>query len=224
MKQWERLAESQAPDGEALELLRRDREYLIRAGGYDLMSSLDDQSSIALAELGCAHLRREQPARVLVGGLGMGFTLRAALDAVGPEAIVEVAELVDAVADWNREFLGSLAGEPLTDGRSRLRIEDVAEIIGAAKSHYDAILLDVDNGPDALAHDHNDGLYGHRGIDAAWRALRPGGVLGVWSFSDDARFTKRLRKRGFAAEAKRVAASRKGRGRKHVIFIAQKKR
>jgi spermidine synthase len=224
VKPWEKLAQAVAPDGEALELKRRDREYLIVAGGYDLMSSHDDRSSKALAELGCAHLSSGQPARVLVGGLGMGFTLRAALDAVGPKATVEVAELVEAVARWNREFMGELADHPLDDPRTKLLLEDVAKVIARGKSSYDAILLDVDNGPDALAHEQNHALYGNRGIDAAWRALRPGGVLGVWSFSDDARFTKRLRKRGFVAEAKPVAASRKGRGRTHVIWVAKKAR
>jgi spermidine synthase len=187
------------------------------------MSSHDDRSSLALAELGCAFIKKDRRAKILVGGLGMGFTLRAALDAVGEQAVVEVAELVEAVGEWNREFLGALAGEPLADPRAKLLIEDVAKVIARAKSSYDAILLDVDNGPDALAHDQNDGLYGFRGVDAAWRALGPGGVLGVWSFSDDARFTKRLRKRGFEAEAKAVPASRKGRGRKHVIWVARKR-
>jgi spermidine synthase len=222
VKPWERLGEALAPDGEALELLRRDREYLIRAGGYDLMSSHDDRSSKALAELGCAHIPADAQARVLVGGLGMGFTLRAALDALGARAVVEVAELVDAVAEWNREYLGELAESPLDDPRSELVMGDVSAVIGRAKNRYDAILLDVDNGPDALAHENNEGLYAGRGIAAAWKALRPGGVLGVWSFSDDARFTRRLKKQGFDAEARAVKASRKGRGRRHVIWVARK--
>lgn len=222
MKPWEKLAHALAPDGETLELLRRDREYLIRAGGYDLMSSHDDRSSKALADLGCAHMPHDGAGRVLVGGLGMGFTLRAALDALGPAAQVEVAELVDAVADWNGEFLGELADAPLDDRRSTLVMGDVSKVIESAKSRYDAILLDVDNGPDALAHEKNDGLYSRRGILSAWQALRAGGVLAVWSFSDDARYTRRLKKQGFDAEARSVPASRKGRGRKHVIWVAKK--
>ena len=222
MKPWEKLAEALAPDGEALELLRRDREYLIRAGGYDLMSSQDDRSSLALAELGCAHLDPQAKTRALVGGLGMGFTLRAALDAVGRHATVEVAEYVPAVADWNRAYLGPLAKAPLDDPRCELRIGDVGKMISSADRAYDAILLDVDNGPDALAHDRNDGLYSRRGIEAAYNALKAGGVLGVWSFSDDPQFTRRLRKKGFDARAHPVSASRKGRGRMHFIWVARK--
>jgi spermidine synthase len=220
MRPWEELARATAPDGTRLELRRRGHELLIRAGGRDLMSSEDDRSSKALAQLGCAHIDTHRAARVLVGGLGMGFTLRAALDATGPSAIVQTAELVADVADWNRTWIGALADHPLDDPRSDLRIEDVRDAIRAAHRAFDAILLDVDNGPDALAHDRNEALYGSRGLAEIREALVPGGVLGVWSFSDDPGFTARLRRAGFRPEVHRVPASRKGRGRVHVVWIA----
>tara|TARA_R110002096_G_scaffold171490_6_gene344560 strand:+ start:22689 stop:23363 length:675 start_codon:yes stop_codon:yes gene_type:complete len=219
---WEKLAKGEAPDGEVLELRRRGHEYLIYAGGYDLMSSEDDTSSIALSEYGCAHLNKTVPVRVLVGGLGMGYTLRAALDRVSAKSTVEIAELVSSVVDWNREWLGDLAKNPLDDPRTKLLLSDVRKPIRKGKSSYDAILLDVDNGPDALAHKQNDGLYGKRGIEAAYGALKSGGVLGVWSFNDDPSFTRRLERSGFAVTTHRVSASKKGRGRYHQIWTARK--
>ena len=219
MRPWEKLASATAPDGQPIDLRRRGDEYLILAGGHDLMSSEDEPSSRALAELGCAHLDPRRPTRVLVGGLGMGFTLRAALDHSSGE--VEVVELVTAIVDWNRGALGALAGRPLDDPRCRLHLGDVNERIASARARYDAILLDVDNGPHALAHDANDALYNDAGLDRARAALRPGGALAVWSFSDDPRFTRRLGRRGFSAKLHRVEGSRKGRGRYHYIWVAQ---
>ncbi len=221
MKPWVTLDATTAPDGETIELRQRGHEFLIRAGGYDLMSSDDEGSSKALAELGLAPIRGEAP-RVLIGGLGMGYTLRAALDTLGPGGHVEVAELVDAVVTWNRGPLADVAGRPLEDRRAHVFVGDVAERIGNPPAPWHAILLDVDNGPDALAHDRNDGLYGARGLARAFAALVRGGVLGVWSFSDDAGFTKRCRKAGFSTEVHRVSASRKGRGRHHYIWIARR--
>lgn len=222
MLPWETLDTATAPDGEALDLRRRGDAFLIRAGGYDLMSSEDDGSSKALSALGLGALGR--PAQhVLVGGLGMGFTLRQALDQTGPDAVVEVAELVDAVVRWNRGALAHLAGHPLEDPRARVFVGDVAERIRNPPRRFDAILLDVDNGPDALAHEGNEVIYSGRGLAAAREALAPGGVLGVWSFSDDRRFTARCNKAGFDTRVQKVPASRKGRGRFHVIWIAQRR-
>lgn len=224
MKPWEKLATTTAPDGQPLELRRRGHEYVIYAGGYDLMSSDDDASSIALSDLGCKHLSGQPSVTVLVGGLGMGYTLRAALDRVTKSSVVEVAELVSAVVDWNREWLGDLASNPLDDSRTKLIVGDVASPIASAKNKYSAILLDVDNGPDSLAHAGNDNLYSKAGIERALRALRPGGVLGVWSFDDDKGFTKRLGKAGFTVTTHKVSASKKGRGRYHQIWTAKKPR
>lgn len=219
---WEKLAVAEALDGKPLELRRRGDEYVIMADGQQLMSSEDESSSKDLARLGCAHLDRRAPARVLVGGLGMGYTQRAALDCLGPRAVVELCELVEAVVEWNRRWLGALAGSPLDEKRTELHLEDVRRRIDAANGRYDAILLDVDNGPTALAHKRNNALYSARGIEAAWRALKVGGVLAVWSFGDDKRFTARLEKQGFEVEVQRVHGSRKGRGRYHVIWTARR--
>lgn len=218
---WQEIATAHAPDGARLELLRRGGEYLIRAGGYDLMSSEDASSSRALAELGCAHLSGAAQGRVLVGGLGMGFTARAALAATGRGVRVDVAELVPAVVDWNRAALAALADHPLDDPRTELLPGDVADIIEAARARYDAVLLDVDNGPDALAHDGNERLYSRAGIAATRRALRAGGVLAVWSYSDDPSFTRRLRAHGFTVGVERVLGSKKGRGRHHYVWVAR---
>ena len=223
MKPWETLDTATAPDGEPLDLRRRGHEFLIRAGGYDLMSSEDDGSSKALSSLGIAALGR--PAEhVLVGGLGMGFTLREALDLVGPAATVEVAELVEAVVRWNEGPLADVAKRPLEDPRARVFQGDVGARIRNPPQRFDAILLDVDNGPDALAHDGNEAIYSGSGLAAAREALTPGGVLGVWSFSDDRKFTARCKKAGFETRVERVNASRRGRGRYHYIWIAKRRR
>ncbi len=217
---WKSLATAVADDGTTIELRQRGHEFLILAGGYDLMSSEDDASSRALAELGCAHIGAARAASVLVGGLGMGYTLRAALDATGPKARVHVAELVPAVVEWNRGVLADLAGRPLDDPRARLHVGDVRKLIRKG-ANFDAILLDVDNGPEALAHASNDQLLSPQGLERARAALAADGVLGVWSFSDDAQFTRRLQKHGWNAKAHRVTGSRKGRGRYHYIWIAR---
>jgi spermidine synthase len=227
---WQDIAQAHAPDGTLLELRRRGSEYLIRAGGFDLMSSEDASSSRALARLGCAHLsqlaHRAQrmptgDSRVLVGGLGMGFTAEAALEITGPRTRIEVAELVPEVADWNRESLAELAGRPLDNPRLELVLADVGAVIERSRSRYDAILLDVDNGPDSLAHTANQQLYNAAGIASARRALRPAGVLAVWSFSRDASYTSRLKAAGFTVSVERVTGSGKGRGRHHYVWLAQ---
>ncbi len=222
MQPWEKIAEASAPDGLPLTLQRRGEEFLIRAAGRDLMSSLDDGSSKALARLGCAHISGAESPKVLIGGLGMGFTLAEALRCVGKRATVEVAELVPAVVEWNRNYLGELAAHPLRDLRTKLFAGDVSDPIARRGNFWDAILLDVDNGPCALAHETNQRLYQGGGIDRVFRALRPRGVLGVWSFGDDRAFTKRLERGGFRVSVERVEGSRKGRGRRHVIWVATK--
>lgn len=219
MRPWEEVARTRGPDGVELVLRRRGDECLVCAGGRDLMSSHDEESSRALATLGCEGLRKD--ARVLVGGLGLGYTLAAALERLSPDAIVEVAELVPGVVEWSRMHVGHLAGNPLDDPRTVVRIEDVVITLRRASSVYDAVLLDVDNGPDPLAHEGNAALYEAEGLRTIRHALRPGGVLGLWSFSDDPAFTRRLRAVGFQAEARRVTGSRRGRGRHHWIWIAR---
>jgi len=221
MLPWQTIETVSAPDGKPVQLRRRGHEFLIRADGLDLMSSEDEGSSKSLADLAIGLL--PHPARrVLVGGLGMGFTLRAALDCVDGTARVEVAELIEAVAKWNRDLLAPVANHPLDDPRAALYIGDVRKRIAKPEAPWDAILLDVDNGPDALAHDGNALIYSRGGLDRAFEALVPGGVLAVWSFSDDDTFTRRCRQAGFTTRVERVSASRKGRGRHHYIWLAQR--
>ena len=220
MKPTELLGETRAPDGTHIALTRQDREFIILAGGRPLMSSRMHGSEQALATLGCRHVPRAQP-RVLVGGLGMGFTLRATLDALPADADVLVAELVPAVVAWNRGPLGPLAGHPLHDRRTRVILGDVGETIHAARAAFDAILLDVDNGPDAVTAAGNTGLYSDGGLSAAREALTPDGRLAVWSAWEDRKFEQRLRYAGFEVEVQRVRARLKHGGPRHTIFIGR---
>jgi spermidine synthase len=184
------------------------------------MSSRLHGSEEALAVLGCRRARTRSRARVLVGGLGMGFTLRAALDTLAPDAVVVVAELVPAVIDWNRGVLGPLAGHPLDDPRVRLQVGDVAALMRSSPSAFDAVLLDVDNGLVAMTSPANAGLYEDRGVAAARAALRPGGVLACWSAGDDPVFERRLRAAGLTVERQTVR-SRPPKGARHTILLAQ---
>jgi spermidine synthase len=186
------------------------------------MSSRDDSSARALAQIGCAALAKRPGMRVLIGGLGMGYSLAAALEQLPSDAEVEVAELVTAVVDWNRGPLAELAGRPLDDPRTRVVEGDVAAKIRSTRAHYDAILLDVDNGPDPLAHDHNAALYGAAGLREAHRALRPGGVYGVWSYSDAGKFARTLERAGFEPSVQRVQNRGRDRGRNHAIWLGRR--
>jgi spermidine synthase len=186
------------------------------------MSSRAHGSEESLAEAGCGHLRGAATPRVLVGGLGMGFTLRAALDVLPAGARVVVAELVPEVVAWNRDPLGALAGHPLRDKRVRVAVQDVGFTLRAHPSHFDAILLDVDNGPAAFTSRLNSSLYSAQGLAAAHASLVSGGVLAVWSAWDDDGFTRRLRRQGFTTESSRVRARREKRGSHHTIFVGVK--
>jgi spermidine synthase len=217
------LGQTSTPEGVELTLTRRDREYVILAAGRSLMSSRMHGSEEALAMLACRELgRREEPC-VLVGGLGMGFTLRAALDLLPAAATVVVAELVPAVVDWNRGPLGPLAGHPLKDRRVTVDVGDVAATLRASRDRFDAVLLDVDNGPAAFTASENDGLYADRGLAAARAALKVGGVLAVWSAWDNRRFEQRLRYGRFEVEIERVRGRLKRGGPRHTIFLGYKR-
>jgi spermidine synthase len=222
MKPWDLLGDSRTPDGTRLTLMRRDRELAIFADGRILMSSDMHGSEEALATLACGHLTSALSPRVLVGGLGLGYTLRATLDVLPPDASVIVAELVPAVADWNRGPLGPLAGHPLADPRVTLAIEDVAMTIRRDTVGFDAILLDVDNGPDAFTSSLNTGLYENHAVTMAYAALRPGGVLAVWSAWEARKFEQRLRWAGFSVTVHRVRARLKRGGPRHTIFVARR--
>jgi spermidine synthase len=184
------------------------------------MNSRMHGSEQALADLACERLRGGAKPRLLVGGLGMGFTLAAALKTVGPDAEVVVAELVPEVVTWNRTLIGAPAGRPLADRRCRVYVGDVAEVIRREASSFDAILMDVDNGPEGLVRRENDWLYGAAGLRATRAALRPGGVLAVWSASPDRAFGKRLQAAGFDVREHVVRPHRAGKGPRHHIWIA----
>ena len=216
---WEILGKERAPEGGELVLYHRNGEYSIRVGGRELMSSRAHGSEEELARAACAGLGRG--ARVLIGGLGLGYTLRAALDALPGSTTVVVAELVPAVVTWNRGPLAPLAGRPLEDPRVELEPTDVGAVLRRAGPRWDAILLDVDNGPAALTRKANQALYGDTGLEVAKRALRAGGVLAVWSASPDKSFEKRLGKAGFKAESREVPARGSAGGPMHTLFFGR---
>jgi spermidine synthase len=222
MKPLELLGQALSQDGTDMKLVRRGNEYIILANGRSLMSSRMHGSEEALATFACRRARTLEQPSVLVGGLGMGFTLRATLDLLPPGAMVIVAELVPAVAEWNRGPLGPLAGWPLKDKRVRVDLNDVAVILSSSPARFDAVLLDVDNGPAAFAAVNNVGLYDDRGIAAAFAALKMGGVLAVWSAREDRKFKQRLHYGGFAVEVVSVSARLKKGGPRHTIFLGQK--
>jgi len=221
MTPWELLDSSNVVgEAEKLTLSRRGDEYSIKTGYTELMNSRMHGSEDALAELGCKNLSNKAKARVLIGGLGMGFTLAEALKHVGDDAEVVVAELVPAVIKWNQTHLSALAGHPLNDKRVRVHQGDVGNLIRAEKGGFDAILLDVDNGPEGLTRKENDALYNLAGLKAGLAGLRAGGIFGVWSTFPDARFTKRMQQAGFKVEEIRARAHGK-RGSKHMIWLGK---
>jgi spermidine synthase len=234
MKPWETLARTRLNDGTELTLRRHPSEVVIEADGRSLMSSRQHASEEALARLGCADAVTLPRPRVLIGGLGMGFTLRAALDLLPPAAAIVVSELVSEVVDWNRGPLADLASRPLDDPRVQLEIGDVATLIRTTREKFDAILLDVDNGPAAMTTASNSALYSPAGLSAARSALPPGGTLAVWSATDAADFERRLIAAGFTARSERVPARVRrehdeirgrglGRGTRHTIVIARRR-
>jgi spermidine synthase len=218
---WVFLESAQVPgNGGELGLYRRGEEFSIRVGDRELMNSRVHGSEEALATMACARIADRIAPRILIGGLGMGYTLAASLRGLGSEGRVTVAELVPAVVAWNRGPLSALAGHPLRDGRVTVQEVDVAQVLRAAHHAYDAILLDVDNGPEGLARRENDWLYARPGLEAAHAALRPAGVLAVWSAAPHQVFTQRLRRVGFAVDEVHVPARSSGKGRRHTIWLA----
>lgn len=218
----ELLGQAMSRDGTDVKLVRRGAEYIILANGKSLMSSRMHGSEEALATFGLRRARLLEEPRVLIGGLGMGFTLRATLDLLPRDAMVMVAEMVPAVVEWNREVIGELAGEPLKDRRVKVEMDDVAVTLGSRREEFDAILLDVDNGPSAFAGENNAGLYDNHGIAAAFAALKMDGVLAVWSAREDRKFEQRLRHGRFEVEVERVRGRLKKGGPRHVIFLGRK--
>ena len=213
---------AEIPGGQQLRLYRRGGDYMIVLDRNELMNSRMSGSEEVLAVDTIARLGRSAP-HILIGGYGMGFTLRAALGALGGAARVTVAELVPEIIGWARGPMAELTAGCLDDPRVRLVEGDVGALIDTANGDYDAILLDVDNGPDGLTRDGNDRLYSPRGLEAARNALAPGGILAVWSAAPDARFARRLGEARFEVEEVAVRARRNGKGPRHVIWFAKKR-
>ena len=224
MDRWIAIESATIPGSDMeLTLSQRNDDFAIRVSGVpgDLMNSRTHYSEDALAEFACTRLSTIENAQILVGGLGMGFTLAAALKTVGASAGVIVAELVPAVVEWNRGLLGQCAGRPLEDGRTRVHLGDVADLIKKRPNQFDAILLDVDNGPEAMTHSDNEWLYSLAGLKNIYDKLRPEGIVAIWSARADQVFTIRLKKTGFNVKLRTVRA-RPGKGSRHTIFVAQK--
>jgi spermidine synthase len=221
MLPWIHLATATAPGGDTLRLLRRGDEFSIRLqGGNELMNSRLGGSEESLATLALDRLAGQPAPRVLIGGLGMGFTLRAAQGVAPRDARLIVSEIVPELVGWAGEHMAAVFGDCLSDPRVEVRTGDVGEAIREARGAFDAILLDVDNGPDGLTRAENDLLYGEEGLRAAHRALVPRGVLAVWSAAPQAAFSKRLARRGFEVATHTARAGRGGGGARHTIWIA----
>ena len=218
----ELIATARVPGGAELMLYRRGADHMICLDRNELMSSRMAGSEEALAVMAAERLAGRKAPHILIGGYGMGFTLRAALKALGRDARVTVAEIVPEIIDWARGPMVELMAGCLDDRRVDLVIGDVGEVIAAARGSYDAILLDVDNGPDGLSREGNDGLYSPRGLGVAKAALKPGGVLAVWSAAPDKAFAKRMSGAGFAVDEVGVRARINGKGPMHVIWFGRK--
>jgi spermidine synthase len=222
MKPRELLATAQIPGGDELRLFKRDTDFIIALGPNELMSSRLSGSEEALALLTCERLQNQEAPHLLIGGYGMGFTLRAALARLGPQARFTIVELVPEIIDWARGPMADLAAGCLDDPRVELVIRDVYRAMTGADQTYDAILLDVDNGPDGLTRTDNDQIYSTHGLVAAKNALKPGGVLAIWSAKQDERFARRLKHAGFDVEEVMVRAGRSGKGARHIIWFARR--
>lgn len=218
----ELLDTAEVPGGEPLRLFRRGDDHMIVLERNELMNSRMSGSEEALAVMTLERLGKRE-ARVLIGGYGMGFTLRAALAVLGGNAKVTVAELVPKIVDWARGPMAALTNGCLDDPRVKIVFDDVGRVIADGQNAYDAILLDVDNGPDGLTRVGNDSLYSMRGLDSARQALRPGGILAVWSAAPDAPFARRMRDSGFQVEEVAVRARQNGKGPRHVIWFGKRR-
>jgi spermidine synthase len=222
---WQTIETAPVPDSDGvLRLMRRGSEFSIMLGQNELMNSRLSGSEQALATIACERMRTIERPRMLIGGLGMGFTLRAALARLGGDARIVVAELMPAVVGWARGPMAEIFGDSLVDPRVGIEERDVGEVIRSGAAAFNAILLDVDNGPEALTREANNTLYDLKGLGAAREALRPGGVLAVWSSGPDPGFARRLRDAGFGVEEIKARANGRGGGARHVIWVATRRR
>jgi len=222
MKPYERLGEARTPRGTVLALYRHDGAYLIRADGVELMSTRRHLSEDQLADVACAPLRDVPRARVLIGGLGLGFTLRAALRQLRDDAEVVVAELVAEVIAWNADPAYGISADAMRDPRTRVVHDDVVHVLRDNAGGFDAIMLDTDNGPDGMLMAENAALYAAQGIERTMAALRPGGTIAYWSVGDDPRFLHALRRAGLAVETLRVRAHDTA-GPMHTLYVATRR-
>jgi spermidine synthase len=222
VKPFERLDEAVAPDGTVLEFCRHDGSYVIRVDGEELMSTRRHHSEEALATLGCASIAGVPGARVLIGGLGLGFTLKATLGLLAPTGRVTVVELVDSVIRWNSDPEYGLSVDAMRDPRTTIRHDDVARTLSSCPATFDAILLDVDNGAEAMVTEGNAALYRDSGLRTAIAALKPNGTIAYWSSDPDARFETALRRVGLEVTTHTVTARPNGKGPKHVIFVGRR--
>jgi len=220
MKPRVRIATARTPDGGQMVLYQHGRDFSIQINGQDLMLSRQHESELDLARLGCAHLAGRMAPSILIGGLGMGYTLRQALDMLSPRAMVVVGELLDAVVEWNRAFFGDLNGQPLGDERVDLKTGDIVELISRSKNKFDTILLDVDNGPGVMTDSGNRRLYGREGIQACRRALSKQGCLAVWSAEPSKKFEQLLMSCGFHVRRFRVPAYKGSKSQSRFVWVA----
>lgn len=220
MKPRLKLAATRTPDGGELVLYQHDRDFFIEVNGQDLMNSRHHESELELARLGCAHLSGRPAPAVLIGGLGMGYTLRQTLDLLPGRAEVVVGELLTTVVEWNRQFLGVLNDQPLADPRVELKTGDVVKLIAGAKAEFDAILLDIDNGPEPMTYTGNSRLYGHEGMRACRRALRKDGCLAIWSAAPSKDFERLLLSCGFQVRRYRAPTHKGSKARARFVWVA----
>jgi spermidine synthase len=224
MKPRVKIATAKTPDGGEMVLYQHDRDFTITINGEDLMLSRHHESELELARLGCAHLAGRKAPSILIGGLGMGYTLRQALDMLSPNAEVVVGELMSAVVEWNRNFLGGLNGHPLSDKRLELKTGDIVELISRSRSRFDAILLDIDNGPSAITDSGNSRLYGYEGIEACRKALRNKGCLAVWSAGPCKEFEQLLMDCRLHVRRYRVPAFKGSKSQSRFVWLASEDR
>jgi len=220
MKPLKKLATAKTPDGGEMVLYQHDRDFSIQINGQGLMNSRQHRSEMELARLGCTHLSGRAAPRVLIGGLGMGYTLRQTLDMLGPDANVIVCELLTAVVDWNREFLGELNGQPLEDKRTELITGDILQLLSRSKGKFDAILLDIDNGPSAITDSGNQRLYSPAGIQACRRALRKQGCLAIWSAEPSKAFERLLMSCQFHVRRYKLHAYKESKKKSLFVWVA----
>jgi spermidine synthase len=220
MKPKLKIATARTPDGGEMVLYQHDSDFSIKINGQELMHSRRHESELELARLGCAHLDGHKAPSILIGGLGMGYTLRQALDMLSPHAQVMVGELLGAVVKWNREFLGELNGRPLGDKRVDLKTGDIVELISRSKSRFDSILLDIDNGPNAMTDSGNRRLYGRKGMQACRRALRKQGCLALWSAEPSKKFEQLLMSCSFHVRRFRVPAYKGSKSQSRFVWVA----